>query len=423
VRDSTLFVGLASILLSGSLAVRADDDTVVFHSDVSLARVDAQVVDGRNRTITGLRAQDFVLREDGKPQQIRNFASENMPIDILLLLDVSASMRPHVERISNAARDALRVLADNDRVGIMVFDTYTRVRLPFRNSRSDINRGLSDVLNQERFNGGTHITHALMSAADYVRREARPEARRAIVILTDDGSQDARNDEGVERALSHADAVLSFLQAPDLMSNRRMGGGYPGRTGSPWPGSGPIILGGGGRGRGGSRYPAGGGPGMANHSAGTADIAHDSGGDTFPVDDAAALEETLTRLRQRYALHFNSSDTIDTNAHRTLSVDLTEAARRHYPDAEIRYRRVYMSGTAREAGAISITRARTPLGGAVQAAAAAPSTDSPASGIDELTTPKRRRVAVDQSYGSSIHVAKDDSDSDTSSPPKPPPAK
>ena len=36
---------------------------------------------------------------------------------------------------------ALRVLADKDRVGIMVFDTYTRVRLSFRSNRSEINRG------------------------------------------------------------------------------------------------------------------------------------------------------------------------------------------------------------------------------------------------------------------------------------------
>src|ERR1039458_10360748 len=193
-----------------AIALAADDDPIVFHSDVSLARVDAQVVDSHNRTITGLRADDFVLREDHKPQPIRNFASENMPIDILLLLDVSASMRPHVERMADAAHDALRVLADKDRVGIMVFDTNTRVRLSFRSNRSEINRGLNDVLNQERFNGGTHITYAMLNAADYVRREARPEARRAIIILTDDGSQDPRDDAGVGRALSRADAVLSF---------------------------------------------------------------------------------------------------------------------------------------------------------------------------------------------------------------------
>ena len=108
--------------------VSAQDPEVIFRSDVSLVRVDAQVVDRDNRAITGLRVSDFVLREQGQPQPIRNFASENMPVDVLLLLDVSASMRPHVERIAQAAHQAMRVLGDEDRVAIMVFESeYTHL--------------------------------------------------------------------------------------------------------------------------------------------------------------------------------------------------------------------------------------------------------------------------------------------------------
>jgi hypothetical protein len=173
-----------------------------------------------------------------------------------------------------------------------------------------------------------------------------------------------------------------------------------------------VILGGGGRGRGGNRYP-GGRQQVANHSAGTADIARDSGGDTFPVDDASALEDTLTRLRQRYALHYHSAATTASNA-RAVQVDLTDAARRRYPDAEIRYRRVFLSKDSREAGPISITRAHQPDAGGVESA----DRSGPAAGVDELTTPKRRRVAVDQSYGSSVNLAGNDSDNSSSAPPK-----
>src|ERR1700730_334063 len=123
-----------------STGILFPDDEVVFKSDVSLVRVDAQVVDRDNRAITGLRATDFVLREEGKVQPIRNFASEDMPVDVLLLLDVSASMRPHVQRIADAAHEALRVLKDDDRIGIMVFDRSTRLRMPLRNSRNDLER-------------------------------------------------------------------------------------------------------------------------------------------------------------------------------------------------------------------------------------------------------------------------------------------
>ncbi len=146
-------------------ALAADGD-VVFRSDVSLVRVDAQVVDRDNRTITGLRGEDFILHDEGQPQRIGHFASENMPLDVMLLLDVSASMRPHVERLASAARQALQVLRDKDRVAIMVFDRSTRLRLRFRNSRDDVERELESLFKEESFQGGTDKTPGFLDAAE-----------------------------------------------------------------------------------------------------------------------------------------------------------------------------------------------------------------------------------------------------------------
>lgn len=345
------------LALAGVLS--AADEDVVFRSDVSLVRVDAQVLGRDNRTITGLRADDFVLREEGRPQQIRNFASENMPVDVLLLLDVSASMRPHVERIVSASHEALRVLQDHDRIAIMVFDRTTRVRLPFRNSRDDVERELESLINQENFNGGTDITRALYDAASYISREGRRDARRAIVVLTDDQTERSRDVEGVSRALARADCVLSLLLAPDAMGSynpstggggRNGGGNWPGgSTGSTWPNGGStggplggIILG--------RRGPYGGRGGpttRASHtqSAETGEIARRSGGDMMPVDDASALETTLERIRQRYALHFNVPPDVKAGEQRNIEVALADNIRRRYPDADVRYRRVYFAPT------------------------------------------------------------------------------
>src|SRR4051812_23551736 len=117
---SAHFLSIAALITASSLLVAEEEPT--FRSDVALVRVDAQVVDRSNRAISGLRAEDFVLFEEGKEQPIRNFARENMPVDVLLLLDVSGSMRPHVERVASAAHEALAVLGQHDRVAIMVFD-------------------------------------------------------------------------------------------------------------------------------------------------------------------------------------------------------------------------------------------------------------------------------------------------------------
>src|SRR5271165_559726 len=195
----------------------AAQDQITFHSDVALARVDAQVVDSGNRAVTHMRAEDFLVRVDGKPAPIRNFASEEMPVDVLFLLDVSASMRPHVQRIADASGQALTVLGKDDRMGIIVFDRSTRVRLPFSSNRQDVQREFDRLLRQERFNGGTDITLAMLDAADYMRQHGRRDARRAIVILTDDQTEFDRDDADVGRALARADTVMCALIAPDAM--------------------------------------------------------------------------------------------------------------------------------------------------------------------------------------------------------------
>jgi VWFA-related protein len=317
------------------------DPPVTFRSDVSLVRVDARVVDRQNQPITGLRMEDFVLREDGKPVEIRNFLSESLPVDVILLLDVSRSMEPHVQRIAAAADRALRVLGDRDRIAIMVFDRSTRLRLPFRGNRQDAERELNRVLNEETFTGGTDITRGLLDASRYMTGNARSDARRAIVVLTDDQTERDRDEARVLRALSRADSVLSALIAPDALhtgSARRVplppGMGSLPRSGllgellNGWTlpgGPGPVIL------------------GPRTQAAGTAEIARQSGGESTAVENTSAFEDTLARIRERYALYFYLPEGVKPGEERAIQVELSDAARRRYPGAEVRYRRSYMA--------------------------------------------------------------------------------
>jgi VWFA-related protein len=325
------------LLAAQSVAVAtssADDPPVTFRSDVSLGRVDAQVVDGGNHPIRGLRIQDFILRVDGKPQEIRNFQSEKMPVDVVLLLDVSRSMEPHIRRVATASHQALRALGDQDRIATMVFDRVTRLRMPFRPGRQDAERELESVLDSETFQGGTDITRGLLDTASYVEQNARRDARRAIVIVTDDQTERSRNEAAVLRALTRADSVLSALIAPDALHTgtayRRppsldddrprdiFGDPIPWRYGS---------------------YPRA----PRTQSAGTSQIANQSGGDSMALDQAAAFEQTLERIRERYALYFYLPEGMQPSEEHTVEVLLTDAARRRYPGAEIRYRRSYLA--------------------------------------------------------------------------------
>jgi VWFA-related protein len=316
---------------------QADAPAVTFRSNVTLGRVDAQAVDGGNHPIRGLRVQDFILRVDGKPQEIREFQSEKMPVDVVLLLDVSRSMEPHIRRVAAASHEALRALGENDRIAAMVFDTFTRLLMPFRSGRLDAARRLESVFDSETFEGGTDITRGLLDTASYVQQSARRDARRAIVIVTDDQTQRNRNEPAVLRALTRADSVLSALIAPDALHTGTAYRQSPSFDDDPprdiFGNLIPRRLG---------AYSRG----PRTQSAGTAQIANQSGGDSMAVDQASAFEQTLARIRERYALYFYLPEGIQAGDERSVEVLLTEEARRRYPRAEVRYRRSYLAPNA-----------------------------------------------------------------------------
>ncbi len=387
---------LAVSLLHGA----GEENTPVFRSDVAVGRIDVLVLDGSRRPISGLLKDDFVLRQDGKPIPIREVGYEDLPVDVLLLLDVSGSMRVHVQKVASASHEALAVLGNQDRVSIMVFDTRTRVRLPFRQDLTDVERRLDEVVRHEGFNGGTDINRALLDAAAYIEREGRRQTRHAIVIVTDDQALPC-NQPRVLSALDKADAVLMVLLAPAWAGPYSSGGPAPRQPplSSPWPGGGIPGLGGvifGPR-----RIPAPGAPPVATGKreahAGAPEIARASGGDSLSVNDAYAVEETFERIRKRYAIYFHLPEGMDPS--RGVELDLTGAARRRHPDASLQYRQIPLANNGARPGLIS----RVPAHPATGRDSEPPETAAGTSSVEDSSAPRRRRPGVSDP-GSAPHI-------------------
>jgi hypothetical protein len=276
-------------------------------------------------------------------------------------------MSVHVQKVASAAHEALAVLGDQDRVGIMVFTTGTRLRLPFRQDLNEVERKLDDVVQSESFNGGTNINGALMDAAAYVEHEGRRQVRHAIVIVTDDQAPPC-DQTRVLSELDRADAVLMVLLAPPFMGPYPAGspsGGQPPVMG-PWPGGGlggplgGVIL---GRRRGPSSIPGSPPVVIGNPrgiSAGSPSIARASGGDSLNVNDASSVESTFERIRRRYALYFYLPDGVKDG--RGMEVDLTDMARRRHPDAALQYRQVALTQDGPPSGLITRVPAHSPSG-------------------------------------------------------------
>jgi hypothetical protein len=121
------------------------------------------------------------------------------------------------------------------------------------------------------------------------------------------------------------------------------------------------------------------------------------------VDDASALEDTLARLRQRYALYFYVPDGA-TAAPGSVEVGFSQEARIRFHDADIHYRRVYMAGGkgggSEQAGPTLVRRANPTYSSQPDPAPTLPETTS---------TPKGRRVMVNDDSGSPVNTIDTDS--------------
>src|SRR5688500_18943259 len=71
--------------------------------DVRLVNVVATVTDTGGRYVTNLNREDFILEEDGIPQQISHFSQgADLPISIGIVLDTSGSMERRIRTAVDA---------------------------------------------------------------------------------------------------------------------------------------------------------------------------------------------------------------------------------------------------------------------------------------------------------------------------------
>lgn len=181
------------------------------------AEVDAVLVpvsvrkDGR--FIKGLRAQDFRIREDGRPQEITFFASEGLSLELIVTMDVSGSMEDDMAPMREAVKAFLRALRAGDRVVVAAFNTAFFV-VSGRDAQETVRFRAIDRLAAW---GGTALFDALVRSADLLQR--RP-GRKAIVVFTDGDDQSSRTSaDAAERRMESSDAILYVI-----------GQGHAGRT-------------------------------------------------------------------------------------------------------------------------------------------------------------------------------------------------
>ncbi len=208
-----LLVGLTFLFLSPSSAQdqSQNQSQTVIHVDVNLVLVDATVKTKSGQIMSGLKKEDFEIREDGAPQKIDIFSRDELPLNVALVLDLSDSIGPFLGPLREAANVALSALKPEDEVALFTFSTEAQLRVPFTNDKSKIAQQISAF----QVGGATNINDGIFLAAQYLLNTP-PKGRRVIILISDDVGTDAGG-QGTRDIVTEtiaADAVLYNLKIP-----------------------------------------------------------------------------------------------------------------------------------------------------------------------------------------------------------------
>ena len=281
----------------------------MFKAGVSDVRLDVQASQGKD-LIKDLGKDDFVVTDEGQPQSIVSFSHGEEPLNLILLLDISGSMQGYIEEISKTARAALGHLRAGDRVAIMVFAKKSEVHQDFSDNLAETARQIGNAVHDHDVGVTTQINSAVVDAARYMQEHADPTGRHAILILTDNLSTSYQLTDGqVIRELNKADTVFNAI--------------VTGRAIRPKPPT-PGMF-----------------PNPDFTPANVFHLAEETGGEWVKVGHAdETFNEMIERIRSRYMLVYHAP-TATSGSFRHISVSLSEAAKKKYPEAELRARSGY----------------------------------------------------------------------------------
>jgi VWFA-related protein len=158
----------------------------VFRSEANMVALNVTVTNTGegDKLVTGLHVDDFEVYEDGVQQRLRFFESSNVPMDVILLLDTSSSMRDRMPVVHDAARTFMKVLRPGDRGAVVAFNDHVRV---VQDLTSDP-VAIEGAINSTVAAGSTGLHNAVYVALKQFGSRARTDGqirRQALAVLSD----------------------------------------------------------------------------------------------------------------------------------------------------------------------------------------------------------------------------------------------
>jgi Ca-activated chloride channel homolog len=233
--------------------------------DVDLVLIPVTITDPMNRLVTGLEQDDFFVYENNSLQKVRTFATEDAPVSIGIIMDLSGSMTSKLIRSRDSILQFMKTANPQDEFFVIGFNDRPELIEDFTSSVEDIEARLQTVRSGRR----TALLDAIYFGMDKMKT-ARNE-RKALLVVSDGGDNRSRYTEGeVKAQVRESDVEIYSIGIFDPYApttEERMG---------------PLLLN---------------------------DLSEETGGRMFRVDDLADMGDIAvkisTELRNQYVIGYH----------------------------------------------------------------------------------------------------------------------
>ncbi len=177
--------------------------TPLVKSKVNLVLVPVTVTDPMNRLVTGLDKENFQVFEGKEQQELRNFSSEDAPVSLGVIFDMSGSMSSKIERAREAVIEFFKTANPQDEFFLITFADRPEEISDFTQSVEELQGKLVFTVPK----GRTALLDAIYLGVSKMRQAKYP--KKALLIVSDGGDNHSRYTEGeIKSLVKEADVMI-----------------------------------------------------------------------------------------------------------------------------------------------------------------------------------------------------------------------
>jgi Ca-activated chloride channel homolog len=250
--------------------------------DVDLVLVPVTITDPMNRLVTGLDKDNFTVFEGKDQQEIKHFSSEDAPVSLGVIFDMSGSMSSKIERAREAVVEFFKTANPQDEFFMITFADKPQEVSDFTQSVEDIQGKLVYTIPK----GRTALLDAIYLGVSKMRQAKY--SKKALLIISDGGDNHSRYTEGeIKSLVKEADVLIYAI------------GIYDRYMSTPEEQLGPALL---------------------------SEVTELTGGRAFTIDNPNDLADVATKigieLRNQYVLGYRPKNAVRDGKWRKIKVKL-----------------------------------------------------------------------------------------------------